>query len=468
MIMDQVYTSLSGVRRRQRWALALRMAICGGMLSAAAGILLGVWRLWSTEPVAPWITGLVLLAGPLLGLIAGLVWRRTWHDAAVAVDGRYRLKDRTLTALEFLHRSEVSAFHQLQIDDATRHLSGVEPAKVVPLRLPRELPYAVGGTIVALALLLWPQTRIAHAAPVQVPGIVAVAEELTEDLQQLEQTAEEEQNEELKELVEELREQVEEMQQPGVDVREALATLSEMQQAIQKQQAQYNEGLVDAQLQSLGGAMMSSDALNAAAAELQEGDLEKAAEELQKLEKVELERREAKAVEERMKKVAQAMQESGLGALSESATEMADGIGSGNSSKTSRGAQRLSRQVRQHNARRKINRLLLSQLRKLSECKSLCQSCLGNCPFCNSQCQGQCLANSLKQGLNPNKSTKPSQNFGMTTSGNVFGDETKLASQRNLQEITGTPGDGPSEVETTNSPEGRERASRQYREVFKD
>ncbi len=64
---------------------------------------------------------------------------------------------------------------------------------------------------------------------------------------------------ELEKLVEELREKVEELKQPGVDVTEALAKLSEMQAAIAAQQAQYNVGLVDAQLQSLGDAMVPAD-----------------------------------------------------------------------------------------------------------------------------------------------------------------------------------------------------------------
>jgi hypothetical protein len=68
--------------------------------------------------------------------------------------------------------------------------------------------------------------------------------------------------------------------------------------------------------------------------------------------------------------------------------------------------------------------------------------------------------------MNPKKSNRPSQQFGKSTSGNINGEKTRLESPRNMQEITGTPGEGPSEFETSSSPEGREQARRKYRESF--
>src|SRR5262249_18381267 len=66
----------------------------------------------------------------------------------------------------------------------------------------------------------------------------------------------------------------------------------------------------------------------------------------------------------------------------------------------------------------------------------------------------------------PEKSTSPSQDWGASISGNVFGNKTNMKSNRELKEISGNPGDGPSETETTHSPEGRQVAGRQYREVY--
>jgi len=92
-----------------------------------------------------------------------------------------------------------------------------------------------------------------------------------------------------------------------------------------------------------------------------------------------------------------------------------------------------------------------------------CKKCGGNCEGGN--CNGS--ANSLAEGLKKQKSTSPKTTWGKGTSGNIDGDPSKIDSTRNLEQITGQFGDGPSEIETTNSPEGREAARRKYREVFK-
>ena len=54
----------------------------------------------------------------------------------------------------------------------------------------------------------------------------------------------------------------------------------------------------------------------------------------------------------------------------------------------------------------------------------------------------------------------------MGTSGNVDGEKTKLDSTRKQDYVPGQAGEGPSETETTHSPEGREIASRQYSEMY--
>ena len=54
----------------------------------------------------------------------------------------------------------------------------------------------------------------------------------------------------------------------------------------------------------------------------------------------------------------------------------------------------------------------------------------------------------------------------MNTSGNTLGDKTKLQSKRDVKEITGNPGDGPSEMETTHSVEGKQQAARGYKESY--
>ena len=445
-----ILTQLTQVRRRQQWLFVIKCVALGSLASATAGIVLALLRSSTELPVAGWMAPCLLTAGPMLGIFIGLAWRRSWHSAAVAVDACYDLKDRAVTALEFLEKPAATPLHELQLRDAIEHLTRVEPRRVVPLRPPKSLAYAAAALAVAVTALVWPTgPRAVEASPSSpLPEILAEAAQIEEDLNEFDELAKRDENKELEKLVEMLREKVADMKVPGVDLREALAKLSEMQSAIQAQQAQYNVELVDAQLESLGAGMSISQALSPAGQSLVEGKFDKAAEELEKIDEPELDRKEAKAVEEKLKKSAQEMGEVGLGSLSDASSEMAEGV-KGAKGKFKSGAVRLAKEVRNHQRRKKINDLLTCELDRLCECK------------CN------CEKNSLVKGKKPQKSTSPSNSFGMATSGNVRGDQTSLLSKKNLEQISGAMADeGASEVETSHSPEGRQQAGRGYRDVY--
>src|SRR5262249_27698857 len=153
------------------------------------------------------------------------------------------------------------------------------PRRVVPFRTPVSWVLALGAFAAALFLLLFPTPgEVRAAAPAPLEQVVAAAEDARASLEELEEPAR--QDKDLEKLVKHLMEKIEEMKQPGVDVKEALAKLSEMQAAIAGQQALYNVGLVDAQMRTLGDAMASTQALESAGHALQQDKFEKAAEEL--------------------------------------------------------------------------------------------------------------------------------------------------------------------------------------------
>jgi hypothetical protein len=455
-----VYEALAPVRRRQQMALMLRAAAAGLLAGACAAALVGLARLWPAAlgGLGDWLfsratpTSLVvgfLAGGPALGALVGLCWRRGWHTAAVAVDQHYRLKDRAVTALEFVRRRGRTDLHDLQIGDAVEHLRRAEPRQVVAVRAPRMWSAAAVAALAALALGFWPlgtpPVEAGPAAPL--PQVVAEADRLLEGFQDLEEAAKQDENKELEKLVEKLRQKAEEMKEPGVDQTEALAKLSEMMAAVQAEQAQYNTALVDGQLQSLGSAMCAATPLEGAGKALQESKLEKAAQELEKLDEPQLDRKQAKTVEEKLKQVAKEMGDVGLGQLGGAVSDFAESL-KGGKGKGSKATRVLAKEVKNQARRRRINDLLNAELDRLNEGK------------CN------CQMNSLTRGKKPEKSTSPSSTFGATTSGNVLGDKTKLLGQRNQVDITGTPGDGPSDTETTASPEARQQAQRGYKDVY--
>jgi hypothetical protein len=450
-VYDIIFSQLRPVRRRLTWRGVLRGTVLGLLVGAAVGLVLGAGRWlagWSVS--TGWVAAL-LATGPLLGALAGLVRRRGWHETAAAIDACYQLKDRAVTALEFVAVSRRTALQELQIQDAAHFLDGVEPSRVVPWRLPRAWPGSLLALGLAIALLAWPAPPM--AAPAQaaepLPEVVAEAERLEDDLRAIEDLVRQEANPELGKFVADLRRKTEELKQPGVDLREALAKLSEMQAAIAAQQAQYNATTIDEQLKALGAALAPAAGLEALARALEEGKLDRAAAELEKLDEATLDKKEVRAVADKLEEAARGMQEKGLGDMSEAAKQMAKGV-KGDKGQLRQGARDLARRVREHERRRRLQSLLALELDRLKECKSRASSAM--LAWLNQRNRKQNSGNS---------------SAGKGGGGPLFGDKTRLAVSRNQQELSGPSGEGPEEVETTRSEEGpRQTAQRPTRETY--
>jgi hypothetical protein len=267
---------------------------------------------------------------------------------------------------------------------------------------------------------------------------------MLEELEQL--AAENKEDKQLQDLVAELKEAVEELKEPGVDQREVLAKLSDMQTAVAAAQVAYNVEAVDAQLQELGSALAPAAALKNAAQALAKGEYNKAAEQLEQLEPENISRKEAKTLAENLKKLAKKSGEGHQGQLSRSTAELSEGLENENKSQCKGGACKLAGLCRSQSVRKGIGTCLGCQLGRLSECKSNCSKNGGNCVA---------------------KSNQPKSTWGTGASGQPLGDEqTSLSANRNREEITGTAGAGPSEKEISHSPEGREEARRNYNQQY--
>ncbi len=463
----QLHQILTPIRQRQRLQASLTASLWGLFVAAACGVILAGWKFAAGTPI-PWQATLLLLAaGPVVGGIVGWCLQRTWQRAAFAVDQRYRLKDRTITALEFLAASEADEFRTLQVSETVSRLHSIDARQVVPFVVPKWTRWACATTAVAVALLFWPlMPKEVEAKLSQPQSIADAAQIITEELKQLQEVAEETEREDIEQLVAELQEKVEELKDPETDVREALATISEMQAELAEQLKQYNTAVVDAQMQALAQAMASAAAFEGAAKQLKEGDYQEAAEELEKLEKADMDRKESRAASEQLEKVAGAMKKAGLSSLSDAVDELSEACKDCDADKLATASKGLAGQCRSQGMRKALAQLLSNKLSRLGECKSMCQG--GQCKLCGGNCKsGNCQGskNSLAKGQSP-KSDSPKNTFGMGTHGNLEGEATALDSQRSLEKITGTQGDGPSEFETTSTPEGEESARRGYRDQY--
>ena len=205
---EEIQGLLQPVKARQQNAFLLRMTVIGLCVSGGIGLILAAfdWILqtrsafragdavqiylgWNVPSV--WILS-ILAAGPVVGLLVGLLVRRSWHEAAQAVDTHYQLKDRSVTALAFLDQSASSELHSLQISDAAEHLKNVEPKVVVPLKMPRALPVGLFALVLAIAGLFWSlNVREVEAAVAPAPEhILAVADNRLQTLEALQENIE--------------------------------------------------------------------------------------------------------------------------------------------------------------------------------------------------------------------------------------------------------------------------------------
>ena len=388
------------------------------------------------------------MAAPLAGYLLGLVWQQPLHDSAIAVDQHYRLKDRAATALEFLAKPEHSPAQALTIRDTIEHLTQVQPREVAPLRMPRLLPYSLVLTTLAfVAFYFAAPVETAQAGPAEpLQVVVAQAERVTEELKALEQFAKEEQNKDLEKLVKEMKELTEEMKKPGVDIREALAKLSEMQAALQAEQAKLQAGDSDANFKAVGEALALAEPLAEAGKALAAGEHDKAAEKLANAELPQLDRQTEKAIKEKLEQAAKKMENGPQGELSDAAAKMAAGVSDQDASKFKEGAAKLAGEAQKQSKRKKLSDLLRKQCNCLSECKGECES----------ECKSE--AQSKKPG-----GTKA----GLAKSGGELGDKTVNLGAKQEQRLTGKHSDtGDTEVETTNTPEGKQDAQREYRQNY--
>ncbi len=456
-----IHAALTPTRSRQQKLFALRCALVGLTASAVAGVALGIGRLaWEFE-VTWGMRALVLAAGPVIGFLAGLALRRSWHDAAVAVDNHYLLKDRTVTALAFAEQGTTTDLHSLQMTDALAKLETIEPQAVAPLRAPRAWPLTLCTATVAIVLLAWPlKPQIADAGPAPTPEhitslvleqkekLAALEKKLADTVQDMEDDKANEEKKGLKELLEKLMQKMEELAQPGTDEKEALAKLSEMQADVQALANELNIAALDGQMSSLGTALAASSAFEGAGKALQEGKLEKAAKELEKLDEVKLTPKEAKALEEKLKQLSKQMGEAGQGSMGDAVGELAEGVKSGKG-RVGKSTRNLAKKINNAVKRKKVSDLLLAQIEEFKDSK------------------GDVSMNGGAKIRMPQKSNSPSNTWGRGISGNIDGEKSKLASKRTDQQLTGTPGgEGESEVETTATPEARQQASREYKDKY--
>ena len=433
------------IRQQRQW---FWQCVSAGLLAGGAvGTSASVIRILTQGAFSwMWVVAAVLSPVIVAGCVA-IVRSTTMQLAARTIDNRCGLKDRTQTALQFLaSKADDSALRRLQLEDAGNHLLCVNPVAVAPIRAPKTWGWGILMAVTACLLSFFSgQPKRIHAATEINMVIAAQADRAADGLQELKQFQQEQHDAELDKILKEVARQLTELKTPGLDPKEALARLSEMEAALQKIQQQVAEASVEAELQEAGEALTLAEAMAVAGQAMANGEMEKAAVELSNLELPELDRKTAKAIGEALEKIQNSTSEgSKKQSLKESLKKVSEAMNSGDRNKFQDGMKGLAGECRKQGQKNKLSDLLKKQSQCLSECKSECES--------EGRSQAQAQSN-RKGGLKAG-----------TGSTDLNGDKT--ASQKTGREINlkgEDSGTGDSDIETEPGTEEEQEAVRQYR-----
>ena len=434
----------SRLHKRNRFDGAMK-GLVGGCVAA---VLLAGYFMIAAPDQRLWLSLLAVfataLAGALVGMIAGALVPTSPLHAVRLIDHHYQLKDYALSAFEFSQNPD--PIRVQQVADAELYLRHVRANDCVAIQPSRSLLYSAGGCVaLALGMIGFAafNRNEATAAPMAALASSQADELRSSMLEEIQQLQKEADQPELEELTEKLEELLDELENESIDERDMLAKLSEMEQAIAQAQEAMKLETSEAQMKGLAEAIQPSETMKQAAAAMEQGDYEKASEKLEAIDPNAISDKERRAVADNLKKFMAKLDAGQKGQLSGAAAELQEGLEKSNPSKCKDGLCKLAGECKKQGNLKKIGECMACQLNRLGQCKG--------------ECRGQCQGNKLA------KSNQPSQKAGKGSTGNPNdGPATTLQSSRTEQQLTGVQGDGPSESEVIEAPEGEQDAVRQY------
>jgi hypothetical protein len=463
----QARQDLSKALRSVRRRLFLRGAVRTGAIAAAALLALGTVAVaadqrWFDGTSSVSIAIVLAAAWGFTTLLGGLLRVGSPGGAAHTIDEMAALKDRTVSAQQFLKKGELDVPRQVQVQDAIAHVRALNMKTLFDRDRSR-----VAAMVPVLAVFL----ALSFFVPPQPPTPAEAAVDMTrahqlEELRALEEEFERriEADEDLQETLEQLREIERRLETGEMQEREVMLELSRLDEQLKAEMAKVDVAKISADIQTVMPHLMAAAATRPVGEALKNKEMEKAAEEMEKLgdqvEKNELSKEEQQKMANNMGVAASKLGENAEGSLGsdfENASESlknSDGEGFKSSSK------KMGDKFRQAGKMDKLAKLRQqlamskASMSQLSECKA----CSGDgCSACNGT--GKKPGNGDGQG---DGGGKGGLKAGTQATGNPLGNGTRLAdSYREMVEVSLMAGDGPveSEVQETEGKTGESQIS---------
>ncbi|MCP4192986.1 MAG: hypothetical protein GY768_20425 [Planctomycetaceae bacterium] len=472
MPRSELHKRLRPIQTRMHRLAVFRSAMRALMIGSVLALLLAVLRLVGLHFLRWWAS-----IGPLLMVIVAIsfaLWRKpSWIKVAREVDQSYRLKDRALTAVCLTEKSDLVPLQQLQIDDAIGHLQTVSPTRVVPRVMPKALPFACLLLLAAWLLLALPLAAgkgdgDAKSVNPKLASLAAELEqELVDPLRRLAQTNRDREaklekhewdsgkTQSLNDLTADLAQMVNEMKLPGVDSREALAKLSDIQARLADAQKRWDLSHLNPSMQELGQVLQQADAMQSAGRALEDLDYLAAAQHLDEFQPEKVSARERAKLSTELKQLADEIREQDQTNLAKFTDELSDGFkqdddlaAEGKLARQKSSAASLADLSRQLAARKALVSSLAKQKAKINEAKGVARS----------------------GGTSQRPTKQPRKTWGRGSSPESLHQPATddLASQRKRENLTGMAGNGPSEKEFAGSAVAAEVKRLEYEKRYEE
>ena len=410
--------------------------------------------------VAPLVLLWLILCVSGIALVLSALRPVSLHEAARTIDKVGTLKDRVVSALEFIQQPPVESrfprrdepLTELQIKDTLNHLQ--PPKQVARYSIPRRT--ALCALMMAVLLTL---SFVEFFGPSvtsdEIDYSLQIAEETEPLLKQMEEVKEEARqmgDQELAEIIKQLETKTLELAKARITPKEALAKLTEMDVMVKSKMSPKKLANMESLLKELGQKFIGSPILGNFGSALNRAEYRKAAKALdetkEKIEKLPQEQRQN--LSDDLKQAGKSLEDTDLDALGTdfcgaSSSMEGDDLGAAKAYLSKAGGKILDFD------REKIHNLLLAKL--LSQCQ-MCKA--GLCRACNA----------LSNNTLARKSKSPSSSAGKATDPNPFGEITTIDSALQLERIAGLQGEGPSAIRMSEtSPEGQQSAVN-YKDVY--
>lgn len=463
-IAEFLLQSLKTVCRRQWRQRLINIFSQGAFFGTLAGIVILPFSFFH-KPVfglGPFLIPFFFFGlGASAGLLLGLVLPWDPQDAARRIDRVYRLKDRILTALVLLRGDRLTPIQRLQILDAAEQAREIDPAFVVPYRIPRTLIHATGlvfFAFLATAVVLSFQPSRDLPGSLLQPGMVFGEERfLEETINAIDKLAAEHPEEKpLQDLVGQIRKRTK------GDRTTALTTRSEVESSIRTALAALQIESVDLSMEELGQALEKAEETSSVGQALRSRNYSQAAEELEQLNSDlfgALSRQEREDVARQTEQAAKKMQERGQKNLRDATEKMSEAMRRENPETLKEGAADLAGELHKQSLRQQIAEQLSGRLSQLEHART---EHAGSGPGPGEQGGG---------GNDTSKSDTPGSQWGTGAAGDPnTGEETQLDGVRRQQKLTGLLGtEGESEYEKIDSAETYQgQAVKAYQDVDRD